>query len=68
MNVQYGSIFHDKLVELVTMFINIDNNSFSPTKQEVANTCPDDDRQTQPDIVGHEYQHQTVTNKHLYHV
>lgn len=50
------------------MFININDNCFTPTKQEVANTSTKDHAQAQPDVVSHEDQHQTVTDEHLDHV
>ena len=53
---------------LVTVFVNIHHDCFTPTKQEVSDTGAQDDGETQPNIVGHKHQHEAVTDEHLDHM
>jgi len=50
------------------MFIDINNGCTTPGKQKVAESSPDDNCNTQPDVVGHEDKHQHVADCHLHHV
>ena len=53
---------------LMTVFIYINNYSFSPSKQEVSSPSTDDYGDTQPGVVRHKHQHQAVTHEDLKHV
>ena len=52
----------------VTVFIAIDDHSFFPAKQEVAEPCPQHHGQAKPDIIRHHDQHEKITNCHLDYV
>ena len=49
----------------MAVFIDIHDDRSLPAKEKVAGSSSQDDGQTQPDVVGHEDQHQTVADKHL---
>ena len=49
----------------MAVFIDIHDNRSLPAKEEVAGSSSQDDGKTQPDVVRHEDQHQTVADKHL---
>lgn len=50
---------------LMAVFIDVHHDSALPAEEEIACSCPQNDGNTQPDIVGHEDEHQTVADKHL---
>ena len=52
----------------VTVFIAIDDHSFFPAKQEVAEPRPQHHREAKPDVIRHHNQHEKITNSHLYYV
>jgi hypothetical protein len=55
----YGSGFS------VTVLRHIDNERLLPSKEEVTNGSTDDNSKTQPDIVGHEDEHEEVAEYNL---
>jgi hypothetical protein len=44
--------------ESVAMFGDVDNDRLLPAEEEVADHRSEDDRQTEPGVVGHEDQHE----------
>ena len=50
---------------LMTVFVNIHNDSFLPTKNEISQSCSNQDRDGKITIVGHKYQHQSITDHNL---
>jgi hypothetical protein len=49
----------------VTVLCHINNERLLPSKEEVTNSSTDDDSKTQPDIVGHEDEHEEVAEYNL---
>lgn len=50
---------------LMAVFIDVNHDSALPAKEEIARSRPEKDGNTQPHVVGHEDEHQTVADKHL---
>lgn len=50
------------------MFRNVHNHGFFPAKKEVTNRCTQNHSKTQPDVVGHEDEHQEVREDDLDYV
>jgi len=50
------------------MFGDVNDQRLLPAEKEVAKPCPQDDCQTEPDVVRHEDEHQEVGQDHLHHV
>lgn len=59
MCLHYGSSFS------VTMLRHIDNERLLPAKEEVTNSSTKNNSKTQPDIVGHEDEHEEVAEYNL---
>lgn len=49
----------------MAVFIDVNHDSALPAKEEIARSRPEKDGNTQPQVVGHEDEHQTVADKHL---
>lgn len=49
----------------MAVFIDVNHDSALPAKKEIARSRPEKDGNTQPHVVGHEDEHQTVADKHL---
>ena len=47
----------------MTMFIYVDDNRTSPTEDEISERGSQNDGETQPKIIGHKDQHQTIRDK-----
>lgn len=52
----------------MAMFVDVHHHSSLPAKQEVAGAGTDDDGEAEPDVVGHEDQHEAVGDEDLNHV
>ena len=52
----------------MTMFVGVHHHCSLPAKQEVAEACAEDDSETEPDVVGHEDEHEAVGDEDLQHV
>ena len=52
----------------MAMFVDVDDSCTTPGEQKVAESGSDDDSDAQPDVVGHEDEHQHVADCYLDHV
>jgi len=52
----------------VTVFIDVNDDRFTPAEEKVAHAGAENHGQTQPHIVRHEDQHEAVGEEHLDHV
>lgn len=49
----------------MTMLSHVNDNRFLPSKQEIANHCPENDGTAEISVVGHEHQHEHQRECHL---
>ena len=52
----------------MAVLVHVHNHGSPPTKEEIAKSGTEDDGKTEPDVVGHEHQHEAVADKDLDHV